>query len=176
MLRNDYLAARRRYEPENVRLVIVAESPPASGLYLYNPEGRITEPLFNALMKQLGYSCTRKSDGLQRLRQCGWLLVDATYEPLSHLIDNERSKIIQRDYQLLCDDLKSLTPDRSTPLALIKADVCRILEPRLVRDGFNVLNSGNAIPFPSTGHQKQFHEKFGAILSSAKLQPMPSPL
>jgi hypothetical protein len=31
--RNEYLALRRRYEPESIRL---AESPPASGKYFYN--------------------------------------------------------------------------------------------------------------------------------------------
>jgi hypothetical protein len=29
----------RRYEPDVVRLAIVEESPPASGLYFYNPTG-----------------------------------------------------------------------------------------------------------------------------------------
>jgi hypothetical protein len=37
--RNAYLSMRRRYEPDVVRLVIITESPPASGLYFYNPTG-----------------------------------------------------------------------------------------------------------------------------------------
>jgi hypothetical protein len=38
-------------------------------------------------------------------------------------------------YPLLRDDLASLTPDRSIPVVLIKANVCRILEPLLSKDG-----------------------------------------
>ena len=45
LTRDDYLSFRRKYEPTIVKLVIVAESPPKSGLYFYNPEGRTSEPL-----------------------------------------------------------------------------------------------------------------------------------
>jgi hypothetical protein len=57
-------------------------------------------------------------------------------------------------------------PDRLKPLVLIKANVCRILEPKL-KDEFRVLNDGIVIPFPSDGHQKEFHEKFGLLIKSA---------
>jgi hypothetical protein len=57
--------------------------------------------------------------------------------------------------------------DRSTPLILIKANVCQILEPKLAHDGFNVLNRGRVIYFPSTGWQKDFFRQLGAILKDA---------
>ena len=60
MERTDYLSIRRRFEPESIRLVIVAESPPASGKYFYNPTGALSEPLFAALMKQLAFAPTTK--------------------------------------------------------------------------------------------------------------------
>jgi hypothetical protein len=170
MLRDEYLDLRRRYEPKHVKLVVVAESPPTSGLYFYNPEGRVTEPLFSALMKQLDSVCSEKADGLLKLQQRGWLLIDATYEPVNELSVAQRRKAIERDFQTLCDDLKNSMPDRSAPLILIKENVCRILEPGLISEGFNVLNRGVVIPFPSTGHQKQFHEKFAAVCRSAGVE------
>jgi hypothetical protein len=54
--------------------------------------------------------------------------------------------------------------DRSIPLVLIKANVCRILEPKLTDDGFNVLNGGRITYFPSTGRQKEFQRQFSAIV------------
>ena len=155
------------YEPEHVKLVVVAESPPASGLYFYNPEGRVTEPLFTALMQQLDSHCRDKADGLLKLQQSGWLLIDATYQPVNDLNDTQRRQVIERDFPLLHDDLERLTHDRSVPLILIKENVCRLLEARLVREGFNVLNRGVVVPFPSTGHQKRFHEIFAAVRRSA---------
>jgi hypothetical protein len=168
--RSEYRDLRRRYEPEpgSLRLVIIAESPPTSGLYFYNPTGAISEPLFAAMMRQLHLSPLTKEDGLRGFQGSGWVLVDATYEPVNKLSSSSRDKAIDRDYLLLRADLAKLTPDRSTPLILIKANVCRILGPKLSEDGFNVLNRGRVVYFPSTGRQKEFHKQFGAILGSAK--------
>jgi hypothetical protein len=49
-------------------------------------------------------------------------------------------------------------------LVLIKANICRILEPKLREDGFKVLNRGGVIYFPAAGRQPNFHQQFGAIL------------
>ncbi len=53
-MRDEYHALRRKFQPQRVRLVIIAESSPKSGKYFYNPEGTVSKPLFAALMLQLG--------------------------------------------------------------------------------------------------------------------------
>src|SRR5580704_14683017 len=122
------------------------------------------------MMKLLRCCCTQKSEGLSQFQQCGWILVDATYEPVNKL-DGSRDIILERDYQALHDDLIMLTTDRSVPLVLIKKNVCRLLEPKLAKDGFTVLNRGTVIPFPSNGWQKprkdgrpSFPEQFAAVV------------
>jgi hypothetical protein len=166
--RNEYIDLRRQYEPRTVKLAIVAESPPASGLYFYNPTGLVSEPLFLALMKQLHVTPKTKAEGLRAFQENGWVLVDATYEPVNKLTDAGRNGIIQRDYGLLREDLTTLMPDRRTPLTLIKTNVCRILEPKLVADGFNVLNRGRAIPFPSSGQQNAFSRIFATVVHEVR--------
>jgi hypothetical protein len=74
--------------------------------------------------------------------------------------------VIVRDYHLLHHDLAMLTSDRSAPLVLIKANVCRILEPKLSGDGFQVLNRGRVIYFPSSGRQPDFRRQFSAVVSA----------
>ena len=71
-------------------------------------------------------------------------------------------------YQSLREDLARRSPDRFVPLILIKENVCRLLEARLKEDGFNVLNSGRVIYFPSHGRQKDFHRQFAAVLKSLR--------
>ena len=168
--RREYLSLRRQYEPENIRLVIVAESPPASGRYFYNPAGALTEPLFAALMRHLRLSPRTKDDGLRDFQRRGWVLIDATYEPVNTLTRAGRDSVIERDYQLLRDDLGTLIANCSIPLILIKENVCRILEPKLREDGFNVLNGGRVVYFPSTGRQMEFRRQFGAILETAGIE------
>ncbi|WP_108682096.1 hypothetical protein [Methyloceanibacter sp. wino2] len=165
-----YKEWRRRYEPEVAKLIIVAESPPISGLYLYNPDGSVSEPLFAALMKALGLSPTTKASGLRALQQRGWVLVDSTYEPVNELSGTARNAVIRRDYPLLRDDLAGLTQGRAVPLVLIKANVCRLLESSLVADGFHVLNGGRKIYFPANGWQGDFQRQFADVLRSAETE------
>jgi len=168
MQRSEYLALRSRFESESIRLVIVAESPPASGKYFYNPAGALSEPLFAALMQQLDFAPDTKESGLREFQRRGWVLVDATYEPVNALSGAVRDRVIMRDYFNLRDDLRALLPDHSVPLILLKANVCRLLEPQLTEDRFNVLNKGRAIYFPSHGRQLDFHRQFCEILKSVE--------
>jgi hypothetical protein len=165
--KSHYLAWRHHSQPAPVKLIVIAESPPESGKYFYDPEGSRGEILFREMMKLLDVTCSSKDEGLRAFRQAGRILVDATYEPLNDgRSESERNKAILRDYPLLVADLLDLTPDRSTPVVLIKANVCKVLEPRLVKDGFRVLNRGIRPPFP-TYQPDKFREDFNRILRSA---------
>jgi hypothetical protein len=165
MDRDYYLSLRRRHEPAVPSLIIIAESPPASGRYFYDPNGKTSEPLFAALMRQLAISPKSKEVGLREFQRAGWLLVDATYQPVNAL-DHARDRVLERDYPLLRSDLMRLIDGRSIPIVLIKANACRMLESKLAQDGFNVLNKGRVIYFPSTGRQKQFPQQFRAVLKT----------
>ena len=162
--RDEYVRLRRAFEPDSLRLLIIGESPPASGLYFYDPDGLVTEPLFSALVKQAGFTAKSKSAGLAELKRRGWLLVDATYQPVNLLSAKDRDAVIEADYPLLRDDIRSLLSERTAPVVAIKANVCRILEPRLLADGFAVLNHGRVIYFPSHGQQSKFHQQFQSIV------------
>lgn len=167
--RASYLNLRQQYRPDKITLLIVAESPPASGKYFYDATGSVKEPLFSALMHQLDISPSTKEIGLREFQRKGWILVDATYQPVNKLASDascDRDEVIARDYPLLLDDLTGLAPDRSVPLILLKANVCRILEPLLLKDGFSVLNSGIAIYFPSHGRQTEFRNQFKTVLAT----------
>jgi hypothetical protein len=170
-LRAEYLSCRRRFEPASVNLVIVAESPPVSGRYFYDVHGAIGEPLFRALMKQLGIEPKTKDEGLRAFQDYGWVLVDATYEQVNAHDKRGRDGVVERDYPQLRDDLKQLLTDRwkEVPLVLLKANVCALLEPRLTKDGFKVLNNGQRVYFPSHGRQNDFDRQFGAIVKSATI-------
>src|SRR5215510_11356807 len=83
LTRDDCHALRRTFEPQMAKLLIVAESPPASGKYFHDPTGVVTAPLFAALMRQLKCLQTSKEEGLRAFQASGWVLVDATYSLVS---------------------------------------------------------------------------------------------
>ena len=174
LTKDDYLAFRRKFEPQPVRLVVVAESPPKNQTYLYNPAGRTNEWLFTALMKQLGQMPKTKEEGLGELQRRGWVLVDATYEQVDWFGQqvNKRNAIIERDYPLLVAALEELSSDKSAAIILVKANVCKLLDWRLSKYGFNVLNKGISVPFPSRGRQLRFQVQFALLLKTAGLSDL----
>lgn len=167
MQRNEYLSLRCEFEPKALKLIIVAESPPKSLLYFYKTDGKTTEPLFRALMKQIGVQPETKLEGLCKLREHGWLLVDATYKPVNEPGDRQRrDSVIKEDYPELIRDLDKLLDNRRSkvPLVLIKANVCRLLEPKLTDDGFNVLNEKQVVYFPAMRWEPKFHWQFHKVV------------
>lgn len=153
-----YHRLRERFTPQKPSLILIAESPPASGNYFYDTSGKPSEHLFSAVMKSfLKIRPATKEEGLTALCDAGILLLDATYEPVNDgRANRERDATIIRDYPQLVKRIREATMEPRTPLLLIKANVCRILEPLLERDGFTVINQGCVVPFPSNGHQGRF--------------------
>jgi hypothetical protein len=160
-----YLKLRKIYHPENLNLVFLLESPPVAGKYFYDEAGKTTEPLFRAIMKLLNYEPIDKKDGLEFFKGKGYILLDATYKQVNRLKGKEREDTILSDYNNLLSDLKAISPDKDKPIILVKANICKMLDGRLSAEGFNVINKGAVIPFPSHGQQKRFYSIASEILS-----------
>lgn len=157
---------RERFTPAHCKVIFVLESPPKSGKYFYNPEGRTTEPLFSGMMKDvLGMRPQTKTEGLSEFAARGYLVIDATYKPVNraHLSPKSRDALILEDLPLLVEDLRRYVNDE-TELVLVKANVCRLLESKLAAAGFTVLNRGLIVHFPSTGRQRQFRRTVRQVL------------
>jgi hypothetical protein len=168
--KSHYDKLRSRYQPTRIKLVFLLESPPASGRYFYDPTGKTTEPLFAGLMRLIGKNPGAKEEGLAAFAGKGLFLVDATYQPVNHIkSDKERNEAVLKALPELIRDLKRTLPDHRTPIVLVKANICRLLEAPLEREGFNVLNDGRVIPFPSSGQQAKFHRALHELLSEKKL-------
>ena len=164
--RDYYHELRAKYIPQHMKLVIIAESPPAGGRYFYDLTGGVGEPLFRAMMHDvLGISPSSKEEGLSEFAKAGYLLVDATYVPVNKSFSpKERDAKILENYPLLLKDLNNLLPNKTTRILLIKANVCRLLDARLQSDGYNVINQGKIVPFPAFGNQGKFRKVVTELL------------
>ena len=167
MYKEYYHNLRNRYLPKTLKLIFILESPPASGKYFYDETGYTSEPLFNELMKALQYRPKNKKDGLEFFKGKGFFLIDSTYNPVDKLKENERRDVILSDFNNFLADLQEINLNES-PLILVKANVCRLLEENLKTRGFNVLNEGIIVPFPSNGQQNRFQNKIKKILDKIK--------
>jgi hypothetical protein len=169
--KSHYHNLRSRYQPAHLNLVFLLESPPASGKYFYDPTGKTTEPLFAGLMRLIGENPATKHEGLTAFQARGLFLMDATYQPVNHIKSKrERDHAILDALPELIADLDRALPDRRTPIVLVKADICRLIEKPLKNEGFNVVNDGAFIPFPSSGQQANFHRTIQKLFSERKIR------
>lgn len=155
---NKWKQLRNKYTPDEIKAIFVLESPPAGHGYVYDPSGHTGEVLFRAFMRLIGIKPENKEEGLQALKKSGIFLVNPTYTPVNKLKDSEADKIILADYDSFIKELEVFNPKKEIPLVLVKANICRLLEGPLAKEGFNVLNRGVMIPFPMHYHQERFHE------------------
>lgn len=152
-----YLKLRERFTPKKIRCIIIAESPPCSEKYFYDDNGSSTESLFIAFMKMIRFKVksNTKKPGLEEFKKKGFLLLDASYEPINCLPEgSERDNKVKIGFSDLLPDLKN----KKIPILLIKKNVCVLLNPILTSLGFDVINKGKIIPFPSNGNQIRFHK------------------
>jgi len=168
----EYIAKRNKYKSENLKVIFILESPPKSGKYFYDPEGEITEPLFKAMMELIGCKPADKVSGLTEFAKKGFIIVDASYTPVNHYKEGkDRDQAIMVWRSTLLKDLEGLTPDKKTPIVLVKANICRLFVEPLKSAGFNVINNGATIPFPSTGQQGKFRKQIASVLQNAGITP-----
>jgi hypothetical protein len=164
-METEYIKLRDQYLPAKPAVVFVLESPPAGHGYFYDPNGKVSEVLFRSFMKLLAIKPISKDEGLSEFKRKGWVLVDPIYQPVNKLSDKEANKLILDNYPNFKKDLLVvIQDDKTTPIILIKANICRLLEEPLFEDGFNVVNDSVIIPFPLHYHLNAFLEKVGKLL------------
>lgn len=89
-----YINLRNHYNPININLIFLLESPPASGKYFYDTTGEITEPLYKAIMQAFNINAECKEEGLEEFCKHGYLIVDATYTSVNKMTNKDRNKTI----------------------------------------------------------------------------------
>lgn len=159
--------ARRKYQPENVKVVFIAEAAPDSvERFFYYEDVREKDYLFLGIIgviypeiKEHFIKQSRdpkiKENILNQFQNDGYFLLDLFELPKSLNADNENQAISK-----LIDKLEKICLPE-TIVILIKANVYDIAYNGLKRK-FNVINK--RIDFPSSGHQTKFHVKFKEAL------------
>lgn len=161
---NEFISLRNQYRPENPKICFIFESPPAHGGYFYDPSGRVTELLFRSLMKTLfDKNFDTKEEGLRRFQKEGFYLVNSIYTPVNKVSDKSADSLILENYKNFKKDL--ITENlKDTPLIIVKSNIWKLLNDKLTKDGFTVLNREQMIPFPMHYHFESFKEKVQKLI------------
>jgi hypothetical protein len=162
---NDGLQRRRqaaeKYRPGLVRLLLVAEAPPAApDRYSYFDDVTRGDGLFREVVRgaldEEPLSRKDKPGQLGRLRERGVFVIDLFPEPKPH----PRARV-DRHVDDLVERVRRLNPDH---VILIKSNVYDAAYRAPEQAAQPVVDC--RIPFPGSGWQREFHRRMRAALSS----------
>jgi hypothetical protein len=149
--------AARKYRPDQIKTLLVAEAPPASPeRYFYFEDVPTQDSLFRNVAKVLlGETPPRaaKKRALTQLRERGVFLIDLSLDPVA--AETDLAALVPA----LVRRIKRVRPDR---VILIKATVYDAAFDPLREAGLPVVDE--RIPFPASGQQARFAESFARAL------------
>jgi len=152
-------AAAARYKPSQIDLLLVAEAPPSSpDRYFYFESVQEHDSLFRYVCRVLlGREPTRENKPalLEELCKRGVFLIDLKETPVD-------GTPLTRYVPDLVERCRELAPRR---IVLIKATVYDAAYRQLKEADLQV--SDIRVPFPGSGRQREFVERFGRAIATA---------
>lgn len=167
-----YAKARNRFKPRQIRMVFIGEGPPNNlDRYFYFADVKKHDSLFLEVMGVLypeqkkQYLASRrdtflKEELLETFQEDGYWFISLSEVPCSIL-----DEPLENSVPSLLERLKNQI-DKNIPIILIKANVYDICYAPLVANGYNVYN--DRIPYPGSGQQGVFREKFSKAIALLK--------
>lgn len=170
---NQFEAARRKYKPEEIKFLLVAEAPPheSSCRFFYFENVPTGDSLFLETMKVLypdEYTDTiivrsRKPEFLHRFKRDRFYLIDSTDTPMEDPRPSRKRQQIRRSLPSLVEKLAELISD-DTKIILISKPVYDVCADVLRLQGFNIVND-EMIDFAGSGGQAKYRVKLGRLLN-----------
>ena len=175
-IKKDFESARRKYKPKAIRFLLIAEAPPKieSKRFFYFEDVKSEDNLFLETMKVLcpddsdiknGNTKSvrrRKREFLERFKNDGFYLIDASDEPMEDNAYSAKKKQVRKSLSSLAQKVRGLVLGH-TKIILISKVVYDVCYDRLVPERFNVINKC-MIDFPGSGGQVKFRSKMCALL------------
>jgi len=172
-----YSERRARWKPDHVMLLLIAESAPDSGgdlanrRFFYDDNLTGKDGLFREVVRALYDSPVlvsgpnAKKPWHEKLKADGVFLIDLAPVPVNYHSPPERVSALQRNIEATVSLAVELKPDG---VVLVKQNVFDLLDRPLRSAGLPLLHDA-MIPFPGSGQQKRFRERFVDAL--ARLEP-----
>jgi hypothetical protein len=171
---------RQQYCPEQIKFLLIAESPPPSAeaqgsRHFYRTDKvRRDDRLFMNTIWAL-YPETEglevedlqksKEQWLRRLQSDGWYMIEALEVSQRHTVKKpERQVKIKEALPRLIERVRGLA-DQDTKIILIKSNVFQIAAEPLKEAGFNVLNT-ELVDYPGRFNQRAYRAKLARLGNS----------
>jgi hypothetical protein len=146
---------RLRFRPERVRLLLVGESPPASGRFFYRGDSGLYRAMRDLFHK--ADPSIEDEDFLSRFQGLGCYLVDLCGVPVDRLGAKPRRELCRSSEEPLGDAIGLLRPERIVSLV-------RSIECNVVRAASRAGWEGAIVSAPYPGRWVRHRERFVEVL------------
>lgn len=181
---SEYEEIRQKYRPQQIKVLLIAESPPPGPsiggsrhfyrtdrnrgaddrLFLKTVQGKYPE----AADKPVDELEKEKEQWLRRLQQDGWYLIEALEESQKHQVKKpERQRKIKEALPRLIERVRELAY-KDTKIITIKSNVFDVAAPALREAGFSVINEKN-VDYPGVFNAEAYRTKLAALVAEHKL-------
>ncbi len=154
----DNESLRLRYKPDNIRLLLIGESPPASGKFFYLSSA-MTKFTSLAFEKAHRRTFNNDSDFLEYFKSCGCYLDDLSHIPVNNLNRHKREQQL-RD----CVDPLSKRIREANPSVIV---ICLRKIEGYVKEAVNKSGCNPklyTLPYPGHGYQNDYIEGLASII------------
>lgn len=162
---NNFEQTRIDYKPDIIKVLMVAESPPAAGHFFYEGDAMCTytKRAFSNASENITEN-TLNQDFLVYYKLTGFYLEDLCHEPINNQDNNEKEANRNAGIPLLTQKLNEFNP--RVIICCMKAIRKHIIE------AIKQSNLGNflfyTLPFPSQGNQNDYITGLTEILKELK--------
>ncbi len=168
-----YSERRARWKPDHVMLLLIAESAPDDGgdianrRFFYDDNLTGKDGLFRQVVRALYDNPAlqsgphEKTPWLERLKSDRVYLIDLAPVPVNYHSPSERAAALQRNIEATVAHAAELAPGG---VVLVKQNVFDLLQRPALGAGLPLLHDV-MIPFPGSGQQKRFRERFADALA-----------
>ena len=163
--------ARRKYRPETVNILLIAEAPPRieSRRFFYFENVRDQDSLYLETMKVIypgdyidtRYLSENKADFLNRFKLDGYYLLDAANTTIRDI--KKKKEQLRADLPDLIGRINRVI-NQETKIILISRPVYDVCFMPLKTAAFNVINT-EMIDFPGSGGQVKYRNKMNRLLT-----------
>jgi hypothetical protein len=164
-----YEELRARYRPEQVRVLLIGESPPDPGSatrrFFYSPT-LTRDNLYRGVATAIygerpDFRIRDKPAVLEWLRRDGFWLIDAVPDPINQLTPSQRRRAIREGVPRLLE--RCLEIDPQCGVVICHSVVYKLVALPLRSAGVRILHD-DAIPFPWGNHRARFVAEFRRAL------------
>lgn len=174
-----YDDVRRKYRPDKIKLLLIAESPPpapeiqSSRQFYYADRIRKDDRLFTNTIWALYPETEGKSENeleeqkeewLRRFQADGYYMIEALEESQQHEVTKKQRQARIHDVApRLIERVRELA-EPGTKIVLIKSNVFEVAAEPLREAGFNVLNT-ELVDYPGHFNQKAYRQKLRHLVT-----------